>query len=47
VTEWKTYRDLDWAGLKNSMKTPLVVDGRSFLDRADLEAAGYRLVTIP
>lgn len=47
VTEWKDYRELDWAGLRSSMRTPLVVDGRSFLARGDLEAAGYRLVTIP
>jgi UDPglucose 6-dehydrogenase len=47
VTEWKQYRDLDWAGLKDRMRTPLIVDGRGFLDPAEIEAAGYRLVTIP
>lgn len=47
VTEWKDYGDLDWAALKDRMRTPLVVDGRAFLDRGEMEAAGYRLVTIP
>jgi len=47
VTEWKVYRDLNWGELKGSMRTPLIVDGRSFLDRGEMEAAGYRLVTIP
>lgn len=47
VTDWNVYRELDWAALRATMRTPLVVDGRSFLDREELEAAGYRLVTIP
>ncbi len=47
VTEWKDYREIPWTDLRTAMKTPLVVDGRSFLDRAELEAAGYRVVTIP
>lgn len=47
VTEWMAYRELDWAELKSAMRTPLIIDGRSFLDREEMEAAGYRLVTIP
>jgi UDPglucose 6-dehydrogenase len=47
VTEWKVYHEIPWTSLKSAMRTPLVVDGRSFLDRAELEAAGYRLATIP
>lgn len=47
VTDWKEYLDLDWAALKTAMRTPLVVDGRSFLDRAALSRAGYHVVTIP
>ena len=42
VTEWPEFRELDWAGeVKGRMKTPLVVDGRNFLDREALLAAGF------
>jgi UDPglucose 6-dehydrogenase len=42
VTEWPEFRELDWAGaVKESMRNPLVVDGRNFLDDEALRAAGY------
>ncbi len=42
VTEWPEFAELDWAGeVKARMATPLVVDGRNFLDREALRAAGY------
>jgi UDPglucose 6-dehydrogenase len=42
VTEWPEFRELDWAGtVKESMRKPLVVDGRNFLDDEALRAAGY------
>jgi len=42
VTEWPEYRELDWTGaIKDSMRNPLVVDGRNFLDDEALRAAGY------
>ncbi len=42
VTEWPEFRELDWAGaVKESMRSPLVVDGRNFLDDEALRAAGY------
>ena len=47
VTEWKQYLALDWAGLRARMRVPVVVDGRNVLDRAELEAAGYRYLRIP
>ena len=37
VTEWPEFRELDWAGeVKPRLRTPLVVDGRNFLDREAL-----------
>jgi UDPglucose 6-dehydrogenase len=42
VTEWPQYRELPWAKLAAGMRTPLLVDGRNFLDREALEAAGFR-----
>ncbi|MGH2782571.1 MAG: UDP binding domain-containing protein [Thermoleophilaceae bacterium] len=42
VTEWPEFGQLDWAGeVKRRMKTPLVVDGRNFLDRDELAKAGF------
>jgi UDPglucose 6-dehydrogenase len=42
VTEWPEFGDLDWANdVKHRMRVPLVVDGRNFLDRDELERAGF------
>ena len=42
VTEWPEFGELDWAGeVKRRMRVPLVVDGRNFLDREALVAAGF------
>jgi UDPglucose 6-dehydrogenase len=42
VTEWAEFGELDWVcDVKKLMKTPLVVDGRNFLDRDALVAAGF------
>src|SRR3954465_2480570 len=42
VTEWPQFAQLDWAGeIKDRMAQPLVVDGRNFLDRDALIAAGF------
>lgn len=42
VTEWPQYRELPWSKLAQGMRTPLLLDGRNFLDRETLEAAGFR-----
>ena len=42
VTEWSEFRELDWGGaVMERMATPLVVDGRNFLDADLLRSAGY------
>jgi UDPglucose 6-dehydrogenase len=42
VTEWPEFRNLDWAGeIRERMNSPLVVDGRNFLDRSALADAGF------
>jgi UDPglucose 6-dehydrogenase len=42
VTEWPEFRELDWAGeVKRRMRTPLVVDGRNFLDAERLKEEGF------
>jgi UDPglucose 6-dehydrogenase len=42
VTEWPEFRELDWEGeVRDKLRTPLVVDGRNFLDSELLTRAGY------
>jgi UDPglucose 6-dehydrogenase len=42
VTEWPEFGELDWGGeVKRAMATPLIVDGRNFLDREGLREAGF------
>jgi UDPglucose 6-dehydrogenase len=41
VTEWSEFAGLDWAALAASMATPVLVDGRNFLDPAAMRSAGF------
>jgi UDPglucose 6-dehydrogenase len=42
VTEWPEFAELDWAGgALERMARPVIVDGRNFLDRETLRAAGF------
>ena len=41
VTEWPEYRELAWGELKTSMRSPLILDGRNYLDREALLRAGF------
>jgi UDPglucose 6-dehydrogenase len=41
VTEWDEFLNLDWALVKETMATPVVIDGRNALDRAALTALGF------
>jgi UDPglucose 6-dehydrogenase len=46
VTEWPQLADLDWVAIAQTMKTPVVIDGRNMLNPADMRAAGYRYEAI-
>jgi UDPglucose 6-dehydrogenase len=41
VTEWPEFAELDWEALRDRMATPLLVDGRNFLDPATVRSAGF------
>ncbi len=41
VTEWPELRDLPWDELRETMRTPLVIDGRNHLDAAAMRAHGF------
>jgi UDPglucose 6-dehydrogenase len=47
VTEWSEYNSLDWPVLAAKMRTPVLVDGRSFLDENEMKRSGFRFLTIP
>jgi UDPglucose 6-dehydrogenase len=40
ITEWPEFAELDWAEVAKRMSTPLLVDGRNFLDAEAVRAAG-------
>ncbi len=40
VTEWPEFAQLEWAEVAKRMANPLLVDGRNFLDPAEVRAAG-------
>ena len=41
VTEWPEFAELEWAALRDRMATPLIVDGRNYLDAVAMRAAGF------
>ena len=41
VTEWPEFNELDWSALRERMATPLIVDGRNYLDGDALREAGF------
>lgn len=46
VTDWQQFRSLDYSKMAQLMTTPILIDGRNFLDQAALEAAGFRYVGV-
>ncbi|MEM8673557.1 MAG: UDP-glucose/GDP-mannose dehydrogenase family protein [Cyanobacteria bacterium P01_G01_bin.67] len=44
VTDWKEFLKLDLSKMAQLMSNPLVIDGRNFLDRDAVEAAGIRYI---
>jgi UDPglucose 6-dehydrogenase len=41
VTEWPEFAELDWTAAAETMARPLLIDGRNFLDAAQLKSAGF------
>lgn len=42
ITEWEEYLKLDFLKLRSVINTPLLIDGRNFLNPEELNAAGFR-----
>lgn len=46
VTDWKQFKTLDYSTMAKSMNSAVLIDGRNFLNRKELEAAGFQYVGI-
>jgi UDPglucose 6-dehydrogenase len=46
VTEWPEYARLNWVQIKSILNNPLILDGRNFLDRHELQRLGYRYIGV-
>jgi len=44
ITDWDQFRHLDYRKMATLMHTPVLIDGRNFLDQQTLETAGFRYV---
>lgn len=44
VTDWQEFLELDLGKMAKSMKQPLIIDGRNFLDKGAIEELGFRYV---
>ncbi len=41
VTEWASIVQIDWAGLRSTMRSPVIIDGRNALDPSEMTRYGY------
>jgi UDPglucose 6-dehydrogenase len=41
LTEWNSYRELDFTRLRQAVRVPVIVDGRNLLDPEEVRAAGF------
>jgi UDPglucose 6-dehydrogenase len=41
VTEWDAIVHLDWAAVRQTMRSPVLIDGRNVLDPAEMTRAGF------
>ncbi|MBE9041263.1 UDP-glucose/GDP-mannose dehydrogenase family protein [Oscillatoriales cyanobacterium LEGE 11467] len=46
VTDWKQFQSLDYGNMAKQMQNPVLIDGRNFLNREEMEKAGFRYVGI-
>ncbi len=46
VTDWSQFRTLDYAKMATLMTSPILIDGRNYLDQEAIEKAGFRYVGI-
>ncbi|MEM8809159.1 MAG: nucleotide sugar dehydrogenase, partial [Cyanobacteria bacterium P01_G01_bin.38] len=46
VTDWAQFKDLDYGKMAALMHTPILIDGRNYLNQAQIEKAGFRYLGV-
>jgi UDPglucose 6-dehydrogenase len=46
VTDWQQFKELDYAAMGQRMNSPIMIDGRNFLDREAMVRAGFQYMGI-
>jgi UDPglucose 6-dehydrogenase len=46
ATDWPVYAQIDWGRLRDSMRRPLIVDGKRLLPEVELRSLGFRVERI-
>jgi UDPglucose 6-dehydrogenase len=46
VTDWEQFRKLDYVKMAKLMNHPVMIDGRNFLDREELERAKFQYLGV-
>ena len=46
VTDWKQFKALDYGKMANLMNTPVLIDGRNYLDQKEMEEVGFQYIGI-
>ncbi|MEM9245615.1 MAG: UDP-glucose/GDP-mannose dehydrogenase family protein [Cyanobacteria bacterium P01_F01_bin.153] len=46
VTDWSQFKTLDYGAMAKLMNMPVMIDGRNFLDPAEMRSLGYRYVGV-
>jgi UDPglucose 6-dehydrogenase len=46
VTDWQQFRNLDYGKMATLMNNPVLIDGRNFLEREELQQAGFYYVGV-
>ena len=46
ITEWEQFKELDFTKVKNSLKSPIIIDLRNFLDEGSIKEVGLDYHTI-
>jgi UDPglucose 6-dehydrogenase len=46
ATEWKEFRELDWARIRDTMMRPLVLDARNLLNGREMKALGFEYYSV-
>jgi UDPglucose 6-dehydrogenase len=46
ATEWKQFRELDWARIRDAMTRPLIVDARNLLSAPEMKSMGFEYYSV-